>query len=543
MTDPARTRRSAVRLLPGRGDDTGAALAIALAMIFTVMILSVLVTGAVVSQIGAAQFGQKNTRTAHGAEAGLDVALGEIRAAFGPDAVDATLDVGYRSLLPCDAGTSAWTTAGVVDGGPGDIGYQVTVRYYLEEPTGRDAAWLAANAVACSATGPAELPVFALLESTGTGSDAGQATEDAAERTLTQVYDLRTTNANIPGGLIHRDLSNNPSLPDLCLDSGTPFPTAGTVVRMEACDDTDAGQVFWWRKDFTIVQTTTVGSAGGEMCVASSASTAATQTVTMQPCATAPASPPYTQRWGYTDSGFLQAFPRHPGNSTGYCLYVQDIDDPAPLLATTAACSAGIYNPQSGMRPDPTVGAGSVGDIGDVVVDAQPYQWVNYEEFGRCFDITGWNVNASYMIAYPCKQNPISSVGWNQVLSWNATTRQLSVRTGTNGQPYTSATGAWKCLQAPALGAEPPYVVMRDCQSPTGQNQRWTVNRETATYASSYTIVDGFGRCLSVRPQGGGGHASWSAIVVEACTGADKQKWNSPPGEAPAAVRDTRELS
>lgn len=525
-----------------RGDD-GAALAVALATIFLVIVLGVLVTGAVVSQIGTAQFGQKNTRTAHGAEAGLDVALGEIRAAFGPDAIDGSLEVGYRQLLPCDAGTSAWTTAGAVDGAPGEVGYEVSVRYFAEDPTGRDETWLAANAVACTAAGPTELPLFALLESTGVGSDAGQASVDAAERTLTQVYDLRTTNANIPGGLIRRDRSTNAALPDLCLDSGTAFPVAGATVRMEACDDTDSGQVFWWRKDFTIVQTTTVGSAGGEMCVTSSATSSSTQSVTMQPCAVAPAAPPYTQRWGYTDSGFLQAFPRHPGNSTGYCLWVQDIDDPAPLTATSAACSRGIYDPQAGMRPDPTVGAGSVGDIGDVVVDDQPYQWVNYEEFGRCFDITGWDVNASYMIAYPCKQNPISSVGWNQVLSWNATTRQLKVRTGSTGQPYTATTGAWKCLQAPAVGADPPYVVMRDCQSGTiGTAQRWTVNRVGSTYAASYTVVDGYGRCLSVRPATGGGNASWSRIVVETCTGADRQKWNSPPGEAPAAVRDTREL-
>jgi hypothetical protein len=530
-------------VIPRRRDDEGAALAVALATIFLVIVLGVLVTGAVVSQIGSAQFGQKNTRTAHGAEAGLDVALGEIRSAFGPDAVDSSLEVGYRSLLPCDPGTSAWTAAGAVDGAPGDSGYQVSVRYYREDPTGRDAAWLTANAVACTASGPADLPLFALLESTGVGSDAGQASDTAAERTLTQVYDLRTTNANIPGGLIRRDRSTNASLPDLCLDSGSPLPAAGATVRMEVCDDTDGGQVFWWRKDFTIVQTTTVGSTGGEMCVTSSATGTPTQLVTMQPCAVPPAAPPYTQRWGYTDSGFLQVFPRHPGNSTGYCLWVQDIDDPAVLTATSAACSRGIYDPQSGMRPDPTVGAGSVGDIGDVVVDDQPYQWVNYEEFGRCFDITGWNVNASYMIAYPCKQNPISSVGWNQVLSWNATTRQLRVRTGSSGQPYTVAAGAWKCLQAPAVGADPAYVVMRDCQSGTvGAVQSWTVNREAATYAASYTVVDGHGRCLSVQAATGGGNASWSRIVVETCNGSDRQKWNSPPGEAPAAVRDTREL-
>lgn len=536
-----RTRRAG-RNNPDERDDQGAAMVVALATILLVTILGVIVTGAVVSQVGTAQFEQKNTRTAHGAEAGLDVALGEIRAAFGPDRVDRTVDVGYRQLLPCDPGTSAWTTVGAVDGQPGEIGYSVQVRYYVTEPTGQDAGWLSANAVPCGASGPQSLPLFALLESTGTGSDAGQAAAGAAERTLVQIYDLRSSNANIPGGLIRRDRTNNASLPDLCLDSGTAFPVAGAAVRMELCDETDAGQIFWWRKDFTIVQTSTVGTAAGEMCVTSSATTTSSQTVTMQGCAVAPAAPPYTQRWGYADNGFLQVFPRYPGNTTRYCSWVPDNTAPGPFQATTDACNRGIYDVQAGIRPDPSVGAGSVGDIGDVVADDQSYQWVNYEEFGRCFDVTGWNADAQYMIAYPCKQNPTSSVGWNQVLAWNATTRQLRVRSGPSGTAYNAATGAWKCLQAPAAGANPPYVVMRDCQGTADASQSWSVNRDTGSYPSSYTVVDGLGRCLSVRSfAGGGGNASWSRIVVETCDGSDRQKWNSPPGEAPAAVRDTSE--
>ncbi len=46
---------------------------------------------------------------------------------------------------------------------------------------------------------------------------------------------------------------------------------------------------------------------------------------------------------------------------------------------------------------------------------------VNYSEFGRCLDVTGQNVNATWLIDYPCKQAPDpSNIAWNQ--RWTYTT-------------------------------------------------------------------------------------------------------------------------
>jgi hypothetical protein len=40
---------------------------------------------------------------------------------------------------------------------------------------------------------------------------------------------------------------------------------------------------------------------------------------------------------------------------------------------------------------------------------------VNYQQFGRCLDVTGQNVSATHLIAYPCKQNPLATaVAWNE---------------------------------------------------------------------------------------------------------------------------------
>jgi hypothetical protein len=256
----------------------------------------------------------------------------------------------------------------------------------------------------------------------------------------------------------------------------------------------------------------------------------------------------YAQKWGYSDNGRLRAHPRFPGNNTGYCLYFPDLDDPGyAVRATTGACGGG-WDAQSTMSPDASVGAGSVGDIGDVVVDDQAYQWVNYEEFGRCFDITNWNVNFAYMIAYPCKQNPIQQVGWNHILYWDADdTRQLYARTGNNGTPYTSlpANAPRYCVEAPAPSASQPYYVqMRTCStSVTGQ--QWTITRDTGFYGTSYLVIDGYGRCMAAvngHPVTSTYVTQFSRIAVETCNGSDRQKWNAPPGQREATVRDTSEL-
>ena len=522
-------------------DDRGAALAVTLATIMLVMILSALVAGAVVSQIGASVFGQKNTRTAHAAEAGLDAGLGAIRASWAVDTLEGDTAVGYRVLLPCN-GTASWTTEGQVVGAPGDVAYQVTIRYFADDrnPTGRDEAWLDANALPCAVDGVSELPAFAHITSLGSGSDTGQRSEDAGERTLVTVYDFSTTNENIPGGLIHRERPSGSSLPDLCLDSGSAAPAVGAALRWELCADNDPSQIFWWRKDFTILQSSTVNLPGGALCVTSSANATTTQSVTMAPCQ-ADFKP---QQWGQTSEFGFGVHPRHPGNSTRYCLLVGNNNAPGAATATTGACSMGLYNTRSGMRPDASVGAGSAGDIGDTVSPNTGYQWVNYDEFGRCYDLPNWNGNTDQMTVSPCKQSPIRSTDWNQVLHYEPATRQMWVRTGPTGQTYLETTGPLRCLEAPPVSATQGYTRMRACQSPAGPVQQWTVNRDTGVYAASYTIVDGVGRCLSldqrpdvgIRPQ-------WSEIIVEACDGSDKQKWNAPPGERPASVRDTRELS
>ena len=113
------------------------------------------------------------------------------------------------------------------------------------------------------------------------------------------------------------------------------------------------------------------------------------------------------------------------------------------------------------------------------------------------------------------------------------------------GQTFGQATttrGSRYCSTAPT--ANGGYVTMRICNSSEAR-QRWTVNRDTNSYASSYTVTDTYGRCMAIgAPNMGSGVAlqQWSTIVSETCNASTRQKWNAPPSIADSGLRDTAEL-
>ena len=57
-------------------------------------------------------------------------------------------------------------------------------------------------------------------------------------------------------------------------------------------------------------------------------------------------------------------------------------------------------------------------------------------------------------------------------------------------------------------------------------------------YATSYTIVDTYGRCLSNGPFSG----SYSSVITNTCDGSDGQKWNAPPAFGTANLASVVEV-
>lgn len=515
-------------------DDSGAALLISLLTILIATSLSVAVLGSVVSQLTPAQFGMKNTRTAHAAEAGLDTALGVIRTALSPSPQDNTTIVGDRRKLPCTAASSG-SLSGTVAGSSGNLTYVVQITYFDEDPAGKDSAWRTANALACTANGPVQTPLYAVLSSTGSGTGTGPTgAAGIASRTLETVYNLSFTNRNVTGGLIHSYFDDNAATLDLCFDAGSATPPVGTSLLVQRCSPGSAQQMFSWRSDYSIVVSGTQGTPATERCV-TAAATSGVRYATLEACTGS-----YKQKWGYTDSGgFVGQLDYNPPGSTAatrYCLDIVSDNTPGSRVAAATDRCLG-YNRRSTWRPEARVGAGNAGTVSGPVQDV-PMQWVNYAEFGRCYDVTNWTVGYAFMIAYPCKQEPTGYVGWNQTMVWAGTAAggQLYTYAGPSNQTYaqTRTTGTRYCATAPVSAGG--YVTMSVCAAGEPR-QRWVVNRGTISYATSYTVTDSYGRCMSVgAPNMGSGVQlkQWSTIVSEACNASTRQKWNAPPrSEAP----------
>ncbi|HET9657928.1 MAG TPA: ricin-type beta-trefoil lectin domain protein [Kineosporiaceae bacterium] len=487
-----------------RREDEGAALLMVIMAMLIAMALSVLLMGLVLAQRNPTILQRKYARTLHGAEAGVNAGLSQIRAATTANVFG--VQQGDRSKLPCGP------IAGTVGGETGNVGYTVTITYFLTDPTQQPSSWRSANALNCLAGyGPSETPLFALLSATGTADSQPGMSAGTGNRTLESVYNLNITNANVAGGLIHNFYGGQGSTPDLCFDAGSGNPSANAVVSLVTCTPGKTAQLFSYQTDFSIVLNSSItpqNTAG--MCVTYDSSKT---TIVMQTCVQS-ASALVSQKWGFDD----QAHFRDPYPSPAVCILAQSANTSgSPLIANSTTCSQG-YSSQWAWAPDPKVGAGNAGP--------NQNQLVNYKEFGRCFDITGQNVNASYEIDWPCKQDPTAMPLWNQQQAYNASTRQLVV-------------SSTYCVTAPA--ATNGYVVLQTCVA--GQaNQKWTLSGNTGDYASSYTVLDYQNRCLGLGPPANIG-SLWSTIISATCTGGTDQKWNAPPNLIDAANKNTRETT
>lgn len=510
--------------LPGRrgsgrtrlADDTGS-MAILMMVMLVGLMLSALLVPMIITQDRTTRFDITRVQALDAAQSGIDITFGIIRASV-------TSGIGDSAKLPCGP------QSGLVNS-TGAAAYFAAVEYFTFDPVTEP--YPSTRAMRCisgygtydPATG-VTAPAFARVTSTGTvGTSTNGST---AGRTLTSSYVFRYSNVSLLGGQIAASSSGSPSL---CMDAGSPTPPAGTAVRLQPCSATappGAQQVFAYRTDLTLQLLSSITAANPQgLCLNSAhAPAVASDPVLLAPCGSLGAPTPYTQQWSYNDGRYQtsQANSATTGNLPDLCMSVQGLIQSQPISLT--GCGSA-----TNWTPSPSTGPGAAA-LSQRAGNAS--QWVNYKEFIRCLDVTNVNPNSSFLIDYPCKQNPFGgAVAWNQLFQSPAIPAGSTSATGQivtdNGQKY--------CLTSP--GTSGGYVTFRTCTS--SANQTWTIygGDKSLSYSTKYTVLNG-SLCLGLSAPDQS-LSSWSTIDVETCDGSTEQKWNAVPNLLATTATNIRE--
>ena len=506
--------------LPKRDDDDGS-LIFALLLIFLATALAGLMTPVLIVAMNGTRSDQRREASIAAAEAGIDVAMGQIRAANDGTGATNNYTIGVLSKLPCA------TLTGSVSGG-GNSRYQVTISYYVSDPRGQSADWLTANAIQCVANaGARSSPAFALLTSLGTDQATG-AFDTLQTRTVQATYVFQSTNANIVGGLIH--VYKTSTSTDLCIDAGSGSPAAGTIVTMQRCASGLAQQTWAYNSylNLVLVSSQTPALPLG-LCLDAGTPEVSNLVVKVQACTQQTI---YQQQWSFNDSANFS------GTSDGqtlnaYCFNVRSPNVVGSQIILSTNCNTSYDNTQN-WSPSAAVGAGAAG--------ASSGQLVNFNQFGRCLDVTNQDPNSSFLIDWPCKQAPNpTNVLWNQ--RWSLPTSNPNTSLGITGVGKITTNyqngGTLYCLRSPLSSDAGQYVVITQCPSNgTPNNMKWTVFGGTSAYSSSYQIQDATSStnplCLqptdpsATPPDLFTSGNNVSKLIVQPCNGSTLQKWNAP---------------
>jgi hypothetical protein len=265
-----------------------------------------------------------------------------------------------------------------------------------------------------------------VMQASGSAATIPGTRVGSGNRTLETVYALNTTNQNIPGGNI--PFVANSQTQCIADYPATPCTIAqGDRVYVTTCDPSAAGQKWSYTAN---LQLQIVASDHSLQCIQSSDSTGAAATtqysvVLLEPCSTnsLPPGSPYTpaaQVWSYNDGGFFQISNATDTGLGSYCLntYIGTPGVAAGSPAGTTGVAAltngdfidiDVCNGSGQFIPVASVGAGAAGTT------LRPFQLVNYANFGRCIDDTNQQQLATWLIGYPCKQDPLATnLTWNQ---------------------------------------------------------------------------------------------------------------------------------
>jgi Ricin-type beta-trefoil lectin domain len=485
--------------------DTGS-LAVAMLLTLVGASLSALLVPVVLVQLSSTRTDTARVHALNAAQAGLDVAIGHLRAA------NDGAGHGVLASLPCGPLTGSVSAAA-------SARYQVTIDYFSTDPQGQSSSWIATNRIPCiTGGGTYRAPNYALLHSLG--SDLATGTLGSVPgRSLQATYTFTTTNQNIAGGLIHVYKTTST---DLCLDAGSGSPAPGAPLLMAVCTPGSVQQRFEYDANLNLVlvaSRTDTRPLG--LCLDSDTPHAAGNPVYLQPCGTVTQP---DQQWSTNDSANFE------GTADGstldhYCFNVQNPNTPGSRVVLSYTNCRKSYDNIETFIPEASVGAGAAGPAS--------HQLVNFSEFGRCLDVTEQNIGSLYMIAWPCKQAPDpANVAWNQ--KWTLPAIAAGTTSAT-GRIITTPSSGY-CLQSPRSTAAGQYVTVTPCPSgSTPANLTWTVYGDTKVYQTSYRILDVDGNCLAPTdptanppdfyPKG----LAISKMAIATCGGSALQKWNAPP--------------
>jgi hypothetical protein len=490
-----------------RHGDTGS-LPLALLLTMVGMMVSALVVPTVLTQIRSTRTDVRRIHALNAAQAGLDVALGHLRASH--DAAGA----GTRASLPCGP------LAGRASVG-GTVRYQVTIDYLATDPLGQPDSWIAANRIPCvPGSGTLTTPTFALLRSQGTDQLTGSFAS-APSRYLRATYTFH----NVVGGLIHAGVGSSST--DLCLDAGSSSPASGTNLLLQPCSTGSGQQRFAYVKNLNLVLVASKTPALPQgMCIdAGDIPHVAADPVQVQPCA---AGTQPRQQWIHDSTNFEGT--ADGTTSDKFCFTALSPDAPASFVVlgkTTGSVCQGGYEPHLMFLPEAAAGTGAAGLASG--------QLVSFNQYGRCLTAPDANVHSGLVFSSPCAQAPDpANVPWNQ--KWALPPLATGSVSGIGPITTTQPSGSLYCLRSPGPTTPGAYVTYEEC--PTGAPpvyMTWTVYTDTGSYATSYRVADGYGNCLApedftgqppeLYPQG----VPATKIVVVPCTGSTLQKWDAPP--------------
>ncbi|TFW00125.1 hypothetical protein [Orlajensenia leifsoniae] len=520
--------------------ERGSALISALIFMLLLASLSLVLASVLLAQAVPEKLAFKGTRTVYAAESGMQSTLGVLRSI--PALPDASGKIyGNKAKLPC-------AVSGTVDGVATGARYAATIRYYATDPGAQTDAWRnsTTNQILCTVgAGTAIQPKYALIVSVG--QDAAVAGQSATfgNRSLAAVYEFPLTNVNIPGGYIYAFGTT------VCLQAEG--LTAGSLVRYQTAANCNNPTTQYWVYDtnYTLRLASSTLTAT-PLCITGPTTTGSTATekVKLQACKSSSDTTRSTQLWSYEGGDRWRG--QNTTISTGYntlCLSSGQNTTtptggvtgtpPVPLLYLSVGTLCADKVAWGSFTPQAAVGPGNASYATKEVT--------NYKEFGRCLDVTAGSITSTYMITYPCKQDP-SGTGtppgtgflyWNHKWFYNEPAAGASSAPDQDFYVY-DGSGTKKCLQTPLDTASSKYVIFTGCSS-SEVRQDWTRVGSTGDYATSYLFLDTYGRCLAINPADLHDSA-YSKVVVATCNGSTLQKWNAPPNSTSSSFGSYREL-
>lgn len=519
---PTPAERVVARLAPmsdHRGE-RGAAMIFAVLFMLLIGGISVVLLSVIAGQIAPSLSAQQGTRAGYSAQAGLQVGLGVIRTATSPPDVDGVV-YGNPAELPC-------SIEGAADGDNASMPFEVHIRYFTLDPGNRTDAWLDANDITCvDGSGTSIQPRYALVTSHG-WSHSDENDDFSRDRTMSAIYQFNLTNVNIPGGRIFNGARTH------CLRAMSATSDARMAFFPVAQCTNDALELWSYDANWRLTLASTVAPNVTPLCIAGPTASPFTNTqdARLQACRGATDPARWNQLWSWVGGenwrGQRQTISAGISN---YCLTPPTGNNITGgfLIARHNGCG-------SSMSPTPEVGAGAAG--------YSTRQIVNFRQFGRCADVTNESITHTFMIVYPCKQDPTGTgdgILWNHKWFYSEPAELQGAFAGQEIYVFNGNSQAQKrCLTTQPQASTNTYVVFAVC---TGDaRQKWTRVAQGENYENSWLFVDTFGRCLTAATNDLF-NGQWARMTAVSCNGTGEQKWNAPPNSGTAVFGGYREIA